>query len=179
MPFEFKRLEISDIVLITPKIFEDDRGFFLETYAKKAFAEFGIKNEFVQDNHTESIKGVLRGLHFQTGKMEQAKLVRCIKGEIFDVAVDIRKNSKTYGKWVGIILSEKNRHIIFIPRGFAHGYYVMSDFAEVGYKVDNVYSPKDESGIIWNDPTLKIKWPFKGKPILSEKDKIWPKFNQK
>jgi len=173
LKFEFKKLSIQDVVLITPKLFEDERGFFMETYSSKEFVDSGIKNLFIQDNHSKSIKGVLRGMHFQKGEAAQAKLVRCVHGEIFDVAVDTRKHSPTFGKWVSAVLSENNKQMLFIPRGFAHGFYVMSNVAEVEYKVDNIYSQKDEGGLIWNDPIVKIKWPFKGEPILSEKDKTW------
>ena len=131
MPFEFKRLEIPDVILITPKVFTDERGFFIETYQKDDFAKAGITGEFVQQNHSKSIKGVLRGLHYQKEPYAQAKLVRCIKGEIFDVAVDIRKNSPTFGKYVSVILSEENKKMLYIPRGFAHGFEVISDEAEV------------------------------------------------
>lgn len=173
LPFEFKRLEIPEVVLITPKVFSDERGFFMEIYDYKTFSDFGIKNRFVFDTYSRSARNVLRGLHFQKGDAAQAKLVRCISGEIFDVAVDMRKNSPTFGKWLSVILSGANKQALFIPRGFAHGFYVLSDTAEIQYKIDNVYSPKDEAGVIWNDPKLGIKWPSK-KPILSEKDKKWP-----
>jgi len=177
MPFEFERLEIPDVILIKPKVFEDERGFFLETYKKTDFEAFGIKTEFIQDNHSKSVYGVLRGLHFQRSPYEQAKLVRCIKGKIFDVAVDIRKNSPTFGKYVSVILSEENKYELFIPRGFAHGFEVLSKEAEVIYKVDNVYMPEYEAGIVWNDPDLAINWPIKN-PILSEKDKKWPRLKE-
>ena len=173
MPFEFKRLEIPDVILITPKVFYDERGFFMETYQKDEFTKAGITGEFVQQNHSKSVKGVLRGLHYQKEPYAQAKLVRCVRGEIFDVAVDIIKNSPTFGKYVSAILSEENKNLLYIPRGFAHGFEVLSSEAEVVYSVDNIYSKDSESGIIWNDPNIGIKWPIK-EPILSEKDKRWP-----
>jgi len=173
MPFEFERLEIPDVILIKPKVFEDHRGFFMETYKKDDFEKIGIKNEFVQENHSKSIFGVLRGLHFQKEPYSQAKLVRCIRGVIFDVAVDIRRDSPTFGKYVSVILSEHTKEILYIPRGFAHGFEVLSETAEVVYLVDNLYAPQSEGGIIWNDESLNIKWPIRN-PILSEKDKKWP-----
>ena len=175
MSFEFKRLEIPEVILITPKIFMDERGFFMETYQKEDFEKAGITGEFVQQNHSKSTKGVLRGLHYQKGPYAQAKLVRCIKGEIFDVAVDIRKNSPTFGKYVSAILSEDNKNMLYIPRGFAHGFEVLSEEAEVIYNVDNIYSKENEYGLIWNDPNLRLDWPIKN-PILSNKDKCWLKF---
>jgi dTDP-4-dehydrorhamnose 3,5-epimerase len=174
MPFEFKRLEIPDVILITPKVFTDERGFFIETYQKDDFAKAGITGEFVQQNHSKSIKGVLRGLHYQKEPYAQAKLVRCIKGEIFDVAVDIRKNSPTFGKYVSVILSEENKKMLYIPRGFAHGFEVISDEAEVIYSVDNFYSKENESGIRWDNQKIDIKWPLKT-PLVSSKDDLWPK----
>ena len=173
MPFEFKRLEISDVILIKPKVFGDERGFFMETYKKSDFEKMGIKGEFIQDNHSKSKYGVLRGLHFQKDPYAQAKIVRCIRGVIYDVAVDLRKDSPTFGKYVGVILSEFNKYQLYIPRGFAHGFAVLSDVAEVAYKVDNIYAPNHEGGLIWNDPDVGIKWPIED-PILSEKDKKWP-----
>ncbi|MEA1937211.1 MAG: dTDP-4-dehydrorhamnose 3,5-epimerase [Patescibacteria group bacterium] len=169
MPFVFKKLSIPEVVLIEPKIFEDQRGFFMESYKYSEFAAFGIKDEFVQDNHSKSVKNVLRGLHFQMLPKAQAKLVRCISGEIFDVAVDIRKNSPAYGKWVGEILSEENKKELFLPVGFAHGFCVLSAEAEIVYKSSDEYSPERERAIIWNDPTININWPIKN-PIVSEKD---------
>ena len=177
MPFEFKRLEIPDVILITPKVFTDERGFFMETYQKEDFAKAGINGEFIQQNHSKSIKGVLRGLHYQKEPYVQAKLVRCIKGEIFDVAVDIRKDSPAFGKYVSAILSEENKNMFYIPRGFAHGFEVISGEAEVVYSVDNVYSKESESGIIWNDQSIGIDWPIK-KPILSDKDREWPNIKE-
>ena len=176
MPFEFKRLEIPDVILIVPKVFYDERGFFMETYKKEDFEKAGIKGEFVQQNHSKSIKGTLRGLHYQREPYAQAKLVRCIRGEIFDVAVDIRKNSPTFGKYVSAILSEENKNMLYIPRGFAHGFEVLSDEAEVIYSVDNIYSKESETGIIWNDPRIHIEWPILPK-IISQKDQAWPYLN--
>ena len=172
MPFEFKRLEIPDVILITPKVFIDERGFFMETYQKGEFAKAGITGEFVQQNHSKSVKGVLRGLHYQKEPYAQAKLVRCIKGEIFDVAVDIRRESDTFGKYVSAMLSEENKNMLYIPRGFAHGFEVLSRKAEVVYNVDNIYSKNNESGIIWDDPHISIDWPIKN-PVLSNKDRDW------
>ena len=172
MPFEFKRLEIPDVILITPKVFIDERGFFMETYQKGEFAKARITGEFVQQNHSKSVKGVLRGLHYQKEPYAQAKLVRCIKGEIFDVAVDIRRESDTFGKYVSAMLSEENKNMLYIPRGFAHGFEVLSRKAEVVYNVDNIYSKNNESGIIWDDPHISIDWPIKN-PVLSNKDRDW------
>ncbi len=175
MPFEFKRLEIPDVILIKPVVFEDERGYFMETYKFSEFKANGISLEFVQDNHSKSAKGVLRGLHYQLKPMEQGKLVRCIKGRIWDVAVDIRKGSPWYGKWVAVELSEENKFILWIPPGFAHGFVSLEDGTEVIYKVTKEYSPAHDRGIIWNDPTLNIKWPIKN-PILSSKDSKQPSF---
>ena len=161
------------MILIKPKVFGDDRGFFMETYKKEDFEKAGIKGEFVQDNHSRSRYGVLRGLHFQKEPYAQAKIVRCVRGVIFDVAVDLRRDSPTFGKWVGVILSEFNKHQLYIPRGFAHGFCVLSEVAEVVYKVDNKYAPDYEGGVIWNDEDIGIEWPI-DEPILSEKDKKWP-----
>ncbi len=177
MPFEFEPLEIPEVVLIKPKVFKDERGFFLEFYKRSDFEAFGIKAIFIQDNHSASVKGVLRGLHCQKKPKAQGKLVRCIKGTIFDVAVDIRKNSPTFGRWVGVILSEENKHMLWIPEGFAHGFLVLSDYAEVIYKVSGAeYSPQHDAGIRWNDPDIGIQWPLEDikEPILSEKDKNLP-----
>ncbi|CUU08655.1 dTDP-4-dehydrorhamnose 3,5-epimerase [Candidatus Thermokryptus mobilis] len=174
MPFKFTRVsQIPELVVIEPIVFEDKRGFFMETYSYREFERFGITEKFVQDNHSKSIKGVLRGLHFQVEPFAQSKLVRCIKGEIFDVAVDIRPGSKTFKKWFGVILSEENKRILYIPKGFAHGFVVLSEIAEVEYKVDNFYSPEHDRGIIWNDPDIGIEWPIDN-PILSEKDAKLP-----
>ncbi len=173
---KFKKNEtgIEGLYVIEPTIFEDNRGYFMETYNKKDFEEIGITTEFVQDNQSKSTKGVLRGLHFQK-EFPQAKLVRVIKGEVYDVAVDLRKGSKTYGKYYGVILTEKNKLQFFIPRGFAHGFLVLSDEAEFTYKCDELYHPNDEGGIIWNDKKINIQWPLEkvDKLIQSEKDKKW------
>lgn len=174
MPFGFKRLDIPDVILIQPKVFEDERGFFMETYKYPDFVEFGIKDHFLQYNHSRSIKkGILRGLHYQKDPMAQGKLVSVVIGEIFDVAVDIRKSSPYYGKWLGVIMSSKNKNMLFIPPGFAHGFCTLSDVTEIIYQCTNIYSPEDERGIIWNDPNLKIDWPVKN-PVLSEKDSSFP-----
>ncbi|MCD6155401.1 MAG: dTDP-4-dehydrorhamnose 3,5-epimerase, partial [Candidatus Verstraetearchaeota archaeon] len=173
MPFQFKRLEIPEVILIEPKVFQDERGFFMETYKYSDFAAFGIAERFVQDNHSRSVKGVLRGLHYQNPPHAQGKLIRVVVGEIFDVAVDIRKGSPTYGKWVGVKLSAENRRMLYIPPGFAHGFCVLSDVAEVVYKVTAEYAPECEAGIIWNDPGIGIEWPIKH-PIISSKDAQWP-----
>jgi dTDP-4-dehydrorhamnose 3,5-epimerase len=173
MPFAFKRLEIPEVVLIEPKVFGDERGFFMETYRMPDFVAAGIKGNFVQDNHSRSSKGVLRGLHYQNPPFAQGKLVRVVRGEIFDVAVDIRKGSPTWGQWVRVILSEENKNILYVPETFAHGFCVLSGIAEVIYKTTNVYSAESESGIIWNDEDLNIEWPVK-EPIISEKDEKLP-----
>ncbi len=175
MKYEASEPEIDDLILITPKVMYDERGFFLESYTKNEFEKLGIKDEFVQDNHSLSIKNTLRGLHFQREPYAQSKLVRCITGSILDVAVDIRKDSSTFGKHVKVVLSSEDKKMLYIPRGFAHGFLVLSDVAEVLYKVDNFYSKGYESGIIWNDNELGIDWPITN-PILSEKDKGLPSF---
>ena len=170
MPFEFKRLEIEDVILVSPKVFGDNRGFFMETYKKSEFQKNGINVEFVQDNHSKSSKGVLRGLHYQAKPHGQAKLVRCTKGKIFDVAVDIRPNSPTFKKWVGQILSEENKNMLFIPEGFAHGFVVLSDEAELLYKTGKEYAPDFDRGIRWNDPEINVNWGINFEPKVSEKD---------
>ena len=168
--FKFTKTEIPEVILVEPQVFGDERGFFLEAYKKSEFINNGITVDFVQDNHSKSKAKVLRGLHFQTGYSAQAKLVRCIKGEIFDVAVDLRQGSSTFLKWVGYVLSEENKKELFIPaEGFAHGFCVLSDEAEITYKCSNEYNPASESGVIWNDESIKIDWPIKD-PILSDKD---------
>ncbi len=173
MPFAFKRLGIPSVVLIEPKVFEDERGFFMETYKMPDFAAAGIEGNFVQENHSRSAKGVLRGLHYQNPPFAQGKLIRVLKGEIFDAAVDIRRGSSTWRKWVGVILSERNRYMLYVPAGFAHGFCVLSEVAEVLYKTTAVYTAESEAGIIWNDKDLNIEWPVE-QPILSERDQKWP-----
>lgn len=173
MPFEFEKTDIPDVLLVKPKLFEDDRGFFMETYVKEDFERAGIKVKFVQDNHSKSEHAVLRGLHFQREPYVQAKLVRCISGSIHDVAVDLREKSETFGKYVSVTLSEDNKHQLYVPRGFAHGFLVLSEEADVAYKVDNDYAPDHEGGLIWNDPEISIDWPIEDL-VLSEKDKEWP-----
>lgn len=171
--FNFLKTSIEGVIIVEPTVFGDDRGYFLETYQYNDFCEGGIDVTFVQDNQSKSKKGVLRGLHFQK-QFPQSKLVRVIKGEVFDVAVDLRPNSPTYGKYEGVILSEENKRQFFIPKGFAHGFVVLSDEAEFVYKVDDFYHPNDEGGLMWNDPDVGIKWPFDEnfEVILSEKDKV-------
>lgn len=172
---KFTKLEIPDVVLITPDVHEDARGFFFESYREDEFLKHGISAKFVQDNHSRSQKGVVRGLHFQIEPKAQAKLVRVVRGEIFDVALDIRKGSPTFGKFVTGMLSEKNRQMLFIPAGFAHGFCVLQDNTEFLYKVSGVYAPEYERGILWNDPTLAIPWPKLDVPyILSPRDKQHP-----
>ena len=171
--FIFTQTEIPGVVVIEPQVFGDDRGYFMETYQKDQFAEAGIDKEFVQDNQSRSTRGVLRGLHFQK-RHQQAKLVRAISGQIFDVAVDLRRGSATYGRWTGVLLSADNRRQLYIPRGFAHGFQVLSEQAVFAYKCDDVYHPEDEGGIRWDDTDIGIVWPGQGMPILSEKDQNWP-----
>lgn len=161
-------LDLPGVLLIEPKVFQDERGFFMETFSAARYAEIGIDNLFVQDNHSMSSKGVLRGLHYQLSR-PQAKLVRVLSGEIFDVAVDIRKGSPTFNKWTAARLSAANKHQLFIPEGFAHGFCVLSDTAEVLYKSGDYYCPEEERGVIWNDLDIAIDWPIK-KPVLSKKD---------
>jgi len=173
--FTFTKTEIEDVYVIEPTVYGDHRGYFMETYNAKDFEAAGLHYEFVQDNQSSSRKGVLRGLHFQKTH-PQTKLVRVLKGEVFDVAVDLRKGSATYGKWVGVTLSEENKKQFLIPRGFAHGFVVVSDYAEFAYKCDDFYHPEDEGGLIWNDPDIAIRWPDVGEILLSEKDKKNPTF---
>lgn len=163
---------IPDVILIEPKVFADERGFFLESYQKKRFMGAQIEAEFVQDNHSKSNYGTLRGLHYQI-QQPQGKLIRVISGEIFDVVVDIRRHSSTFGKWVGEYLSADNKKMLWVPAGFAHGFYVTSPEAEVTYKATDYYAPQWERCIVWNDPTICIDWPIKEEaPILSSKDKM-------
>ncbi len=172
--FEFTKLDIDGLYVIQPRVFGDSRGYFMETYNYNEFKNAGLGMVFVQDNQSKSRKGVLRGLHFQK-QHPQGKLVRVISGEVFDVAVDIRKGSRTFGKWQGVILSAENKKQFYIPEGFAHGFLVLSDEAEFVYKCTDFYHPEDEGGIIWNDPDIGIKWPLENKNniILSNKDKLY------
>ncbi len=166
--------KIEGLKIITPEVRGDNRGYFMETYQKQQFFDAGIEVEFVQDNQSASTKNVLRGLHFQINH-PQDKLVRVLKGKVFDVVVDLREGSKTFGEWFGVELSEENKKQFFVPRGFAHGFYVMSDYAEFAYKVSDFYHPNDEGGIYFNDPDLNIKWPFEdaSELILAERDTKW------
>jgi dTDP-4-dehydrorhamnose 3,5-epimerase len=160
---------IADVQLLEPRVFEDSRGLFFESYNERVLAGFGIPGPFVQDNQSLSRRGVIRGLHYQV-QQPQGKLIRCISGEIFDVAVDLRRQSPTFGQWVGETLSAANRRLLWIRPGFAHGFMVLSETAEVLYKATDFYAPQHERTILWNDPAININWPLAGKPILSEKD---------
>lgn len=169
----FVPLVIPEVMVIEPEVFQDARGFFLEAYKSSEFAVHGIADCFVQDNHSRSQLGVLRGLHFQRPPKAQAKLVWVSHGEIFDVAVDIRHGSPTYGQWVGVTLSSENRKMLYVPRGFAHGFCATSTMADVVYKVSEEYAPHTEAGVLWNDPDLAIAWPL-ANPLLSRKDAHYP-----
>ena len=166
---KFSPSRMPDVFLIEPRVFGDARGFFFESWNEREFAHAGIRARFVQDNHSRSVRGVLRGLHYQV-RQPQGKLVRVTEGEIFDVAVDIRRSSPTFGKWEGAHLSAQSKNMLWIPIGFAHGFCVLSDFAEVLYKTTDFYGPEHERCILWNDPELKIEWPISGAPTLSAKD---------
>jgi dTDP-4-dehydrorhamnose 3,5-epimerase len=169
-------LALAEVLLITPKRHGDARGWFAETWSRKAFSAHGLDPTFVQDNQAFSArKGTLRGLHFQKAPFAQAKLVRVLKGAVFDVAVDIRQGSATYGQWVGATLTAEGGEQIWVPRGFAHAYMTLTDDSEIFYKVDNDYAPQSEGGVIWNDPDLGIAWPLDVEPVLSEKDKVLPR----
>ena len=168
-----EKTSIEGLYVIEPTVHQDERGYFVETYNQRDFEEAGLYYTFVQDNQSMSVKGVLRGLHFQK-EFPQAKLVRVIRGTVFDVAVDIRKNSPTYGKWYGVELSEDNKKQFLISEGFAHGFVVLSDVAEFCYKVTDFYHPGDEGGIAYNDPDIGIEWPAAGNLIMSQKDQNWP-----
>lgn len=181
--FTFTQTSIEGVMIVDVKSYGDDRGYFMETYKQPDFVAGGIDVDFVQDNQSSSVKGVLRGLHFQINH-PQSKLVRVVSGEVFDVAVDLRPGSATYGKWEGVVLSAENKRQFFIPRGFAHGFLVLSDTAEFCYKCDDIYHPNDEGGLMWNDPEIGIVWPAmqgdevfdESKIILSDKDKVHPAF---
>ena len=166
--------EIEGLKVITPQVFGDARGYFMETYNERDFVEAGIDVKFVQDNQSSSSQGVLRGLHYQINH-PQDKLVRCLSGEVFDVAVDLRKGSKTFGKWFGVVLSAENKKQFFIPKGFAHGFYVISEHAEFAYKCSDFYTPGDEGGLMWNDPDIGVEWPLvEGVALnLSDRDTKW------
>jgi dTDP-4-dehydrorhamnose 3,5-epimerase len=168
---EFISTQIPDVIMIQPRIFKDERGFFLESYQKERFSSAGIQADFVQDNHSASTKGVLRGLHYQI-RQAQGKLVRVVVGEVFDVVVDLRRHSPTFGRWVGVILSDRKMNQLWVPPGFAHGFYVTSERAEILYKATDYYAPQWERSLLWNDPMLGIDWNLiDGElPILSEKD---------
>lgn len=172
--------EIPDVLIVEPKCFSDDRGFFFESFNQREWEKTtGLKLNFVQDNHSQSGAGVLRGLHYQLSPFSQGKLVRCIVGEVFDVAVDIRKDSPTFSKWVGVRLSAKNKRQLWIPEGFAHGFLVLSDRAEFIYKTTAYYAPDHERCIRWDDPTFNIDWPLNGRPILSNSDAVADLYNCK
>ena len=181
--FTIKETPIKGLAVIEPKVFGDERGFFMETYNKKSFEELGLTMDFVQDNHSKSKKGVLRGLHFQT-KHTQGKLVHVIKGSVYDVAVDLRKDSETFGKWHAVKLSAENKLMFYIPEGFAHGFLTLEDETEFTYKCTDLYAPEYDSGILWNDETINIDWKFEEFGInsdeltISEKDKIQQKFDK-
>lgn len=169
---QFKPTSIPDVVLIEPEVFGDRRGFFMEVWHRRKFAEAGIDVDFVQDNHSRSVKGTLRGLHYQI-RQPQGKLVRVIAGEVFDVAVDLRRNSPTFGRWVGEYLSAENKRLLWLPPGFAHGFYVVSDSAEFMYLCTDYYAPEYERTLLWNDPEVGVEWPVEGRePVLSGKDRL-------
>lgn len=161
---------LKDVFLLEPKVFGDERGFFLEAYNEATFGALGLPTHFMQDNHSGSRKGVLRGLHYQL-QQPQGKLVRALRGEIYDVAVDLRRDSPQFGQWFGAKLSSENKRMLWIPAGFGHGFLVLSDFAEVGYKATSLYAPAHERSILWNDPAIGIEWPLDGEPTLSDKDR--------
>jgi dTDP-4-dehydrorhamnose 3,5-epimerase len=161
---------LKDVVILEPKVFGDERGFFLEAYNEATFGKLGLPTRFMQDNHSGSRKGVLRGLHYQL-QQPQGKLVRALRGEIYDVAVDLRQGSPQFGQWFGVLLSAENKRQLWIPAGFAHGFLVTSDFAEVAYKATELYAPAHERSVLWNDPAIGIEWPLDGEPTLSEKDR--------
>ena len=168
------KTKLDGVVIIEPDVFGDNRGFFMESWNKKKMAEAGLDYDFVQDNHSKStVKGTLRGIHFQKGDKAQAKLVRCVKGAVLDVAVDLRRNSPTFKQWVGVELSEENKKQLLIPRGFGHGFVTLTDDVEFLYKADNYYAPAADAGIRWNDPEIGVEWGIEN-PILSDKDKNNP-----
>ena len=174
MPFRFTPTDISGVIVIDPPVFRDDRGFFMESYKRSEFAAGGINETFVQCNQSKSASGILRGLHYQKNPKAQAKLVRALSGEIYDVAVDLRKGSSTYGKWTTVILSAENKKMLFVPVGFAHGFCVTSADAEMLYMTTQEYAPDLEAGVLWDDPDLVIEWPV-ANPVLSARDRAWPR----
>lgn len=173
MPFEFERMDIPDIILVKPKVFGDDRGFFMETFKRSDFDKYGINLDFVQDNHSKSEGGVVRGLHYQLNPKAQGKLVRVSRGKLIDVVVDIRKGSPFYGKWLSVELSEENKHMLWVPPGFAHGVCILEDDTDLLYKATGEYSLEHDRGILWNDPEIGVDWPIDD-PSLSEKDMKQP-----
>lgn len=173
MPFEFQKLHIPDLMLVRPKLFEDQRGFFMETYKRSAFVEASISETFIQDNYSRSTQGVLRGLHYQRNPQAQGKLVSVLRGEVFDVAVDLRRGSPTYAQWVSVVLSDRDPKALYIPPGFAHGFCVLSEEADFVYKVTAEYAAELDAGILWSDPDIGIEWPI-SEPILSRKDAQLP-----
>lgn len=173
MPFHFQPLAIPEVILVEPQRFGDTRGFFMETYQYETFAANGIALRFVQDNHSRSAQGVLRGLHYQKDPVAQGKLLKAVVGEIFDVAVDIRRGSPTFGQWVGEILSAENGRLLYVPPGFAHGFCVLSETADLIYKTTDYYHPESEKGIIWNDAQIGVEWPIAA-PLLSARDQALP-----
>ena len=173
MPFHFEPQALADVILIDPPVFPDERGFFMESYKRSEFSAAGIRDLFVQCNHSKSSRGILRGLHYQKHPKAQAKLVRALSGEIYDVAVDLRLGSPTYGKWVGAALSGENKKMLYVPVGFAHGFCVISAEAEIFYMTTEEYAPREEGGLLWNDPALNISWPV-AEPQLSPRDQGWP-----
>lgn len=177
--FNFIKTKIRDLYIIEPKVFGDDRGYFMESYSKKDFFEAGLTMEFVQDNESKSRKGVLRGMHFQT-QHTQGKLVRVTQGEVYDVAIDLRKCSPTYGKWEGVLLTAENKKQFYVPEGFAHGFLVVSEEAVFNYKCTDFYAPEYDGGVLWNDPEIGIEWPLDGieEVLLSEKDKVQKSFKE-
>jgi dTDP-4-dehydrorhamnose 3,5-epimerase len=178
MPFDFKKTSIEGLLIIQPRVFADERGFFMETYKKGDFVKAGINEEFIQDNHSFSSKGVLRGIHLQKDPYAQGKLVRCVKGSVWDVAVDLRVESETFGKWYGLEITEKNKTMFYIPPGFGHGFLTLQDNTHFFYKCTNEYNPDADSGIIWNDDDLNIEWPLKEDFSLSDKDIVLQSFKK-
>lgn len=171
----FTKTEIPEVIIIEPKVHGDHRGFFMETFRQQEFVQAGISSNFVQDNHSKSTQGILRGLHYQI-QNPQGKLVRVVVGEVYDVAVDLRRSSLTFGQWVGVVLSAGNKRALWVPPGFAHGFYVMSPFAEVTYKCTSYYEPEFDRSLLWSDQELNISWPDKVNVVLSDKDRIAPSF---